>query len=118
LSEEQAELLKQRYEDFLRAGARLSDEQQGRIRSLNEQLSKLETKFEENLLAISKERAVVVDTADELDGMSEADIAAAAEAAKERGLEGKYLLQILNTTRVPTLTSLNNRAVRQRVCEA
>jgi peptidyl-dipeptidase Dcp len=118
LTEEQAELLKQRYEDFLRAGARLSDEQQGRIRSLNEQLSKLETKFEENLLAISKERAVVVDTAGELDGMSEADIAAAAEAAKERGLEGKYLLQILNTTRVPTLTSLNNRSVRQRVWEA
>jgi peptidyl-dipeptidase Dcp len=118
LTEEQAELLKQRYEIFLLAGAKLSDEQQGRIRSLNEQLSKLETKFDENLLAISKERAVVVDTADELDGMSEADIAAAAEAARERGLEGKYLLQILNTTRVPTLTSLNNRSVRQRVWEA
>ena len=118
LTAEQAELLKQRYEDFLRAGARLSDEQQGRIRSLNEQLSKLETKFEENLLAISKERAVVVDMAEELDGMSAADIAAAAEAAKERGLEGKYLLQILNTTRVPVLTSLNNRSVRQRVWEA
>src|SRR5579872_1054245 len=57
LTEEQAEVLKQRYESFLRAGARLSDQDQGRIRSLNEQLSKLETKFEENLLAIAKERA-------------------------------------------------------------
>jgi peptidyl-dipeptidase Dcp len=118
LTEEQAELLKQRYESFVRAGARLNDEQQGRIRSLNEQLSKLETKFAENLLAVSKERAIVVDTVEELDGMSEADIAAAAEAAKERGLEGKYLLQISNTTRVPILPSLNNRAVRQRVWEA
>ncbi len=118
LTEEQAEVLKQRYESFLRAGARLSDQDQGRIRSLNEQLSKLETKFEENLLAIGKERAVVVDTAQELDGMSAAEITAAAEAAKARGLDGKHLLQISNTTRVPVLTSLNNRALRQRVWEA
>jgi peptidyl-dipeptidase Dcp len=118
LTEEQAEVLKQRYEGFLRAGARLSDQDQGRIRSLNEQLSKLETKFEENLLAIARERAVIVDTAQELDGLSVAEIAAAAEAARGRGLDGKYLLQISNTTRVPVLTSLNNRALRQRVWEA
>lgn len=118
LTEEQSELLKQRYESFLRAGARLNDQDQARIRSLNEQLSKLETKFEENLLAISKERAIVVDTAKELDGMSAAEVAAAAEAAKARGLDGKHLLQISNTTRVPVLTSLNNRALRQRVWEA
>jgi len=118
LSEEQAEVLKQRYESFLRAGARLSDQDQVRIRSLNEQLSKLETKFEENLLQISKERAVVVDTAKELDGLSTAEIAAAAQAAKERGQEGKYLLQISNTTRVPVIVSLKNRALRQRVWDA
>jgi peptidyl-dipeptidase Dcp len=118
LTEEQAEVLKQRYESFLRAGARLNEKDQARIRSLNEQLSKLETKFEENLLAIAKERAVVVDTAQELDGLSAAEIAAAAEAAKGRGLDGKHLLQISNTTRVPVLTSLNNRALRQRVWEA
>eukprot|EP00456_Euglypha_rotunda_P030242 TRINITY_DN235_c0_g3_i8.p1 TRINITY_DN235_c0_g3~~TRINITY_DN235_c0_g3_i8.p1 ORF type:complete len:693 (-),score=188.51 TRINITY_DN235_c0_g3_i8:1709-3787(-) len=118
LTEEQGEVLKQRYESFLRAGARLSDQDQARIRSLNEQLSKLETKFEENLLAIAKERAVVVDTAEELDGLTAAEIAAAAQDAKERGLDGKYLLQISNTTRVPVLTSLKNRGLRQRVWEA
>jgi peptidyl-dipeptidase Dcp len=111
-------VLKQRYESFIRAGAKLSDQDQGRIRSLNEQLSKLETKFEENLLALSKERAVVVETEKELDGMAADEIAAAAAAAKARGLEGKYLLQISNTTRVPVLTSLNNRALRRRVWEA
>lgn len=115
LNEEQNEVLKRHYESFIRAGAKLTDEQQGRIRSLNEQLSKLETKFEENLLAISKERAVLVDDVAELDGMSELDIAAAAAGAQERGEEGKYLLQISNTTRVPILTSLNNRALRERV---
>lgn len=118
LTEEQFELLKKRYESFLRAGARLNDQEQGRIRSLNEQLSKLETKFEENLLAITKERSVVVEKVEELDGLTASEIAAAAEAAKARGLEGKYLLQILNTTRVPILTSLNNRSLRQRVWEA
>jgi peptidyl-dipeptidase Dcp len=118
LTEEQAEVLKQRYESFLRAGAKLADEQQARIRSLNEQLTKLETKFEENLLAIAKERAVIVDTAQELDGMSAAEITASAAAAKARGQEGKYLLEISNTTRVPILTSLNNRKLRQRLWEA
>ena len=118
LNGEQAEVLKQHYESFVRAGAKLNEEQQARIRSLNEQLSKLETQFEENLLAITKERSVVVDNVAELDGMDAADIAAAAEGAKERGLEGKYLLEITNTTRVPILSSLNNRSLRQKVWEA
>ena len=118
LSEEQTEVLKKTYENFVRAGARLNDQDQGRIRSLNEQLSKLETKFEENLLEVAKERAIVVETAEELDGLSTAEIAAAAQAAQSRGLEGKYLLQISNTTRVPVLPSLKNRALRQRVWEA
>ena len=118
LSEEQTEVLKKTYENFVRAGARLNDQDQVRIRSLNEQLSKLETKFEENLLEVAKERAIVVATVEELDGLSAAEIAAAEQAAKSRGLEGKYLLQISNTTRVPILPSLKNRAVRQRVWEA
>lgn len=118
LMTEQQEVLKQHYENFVRAGARLTDEQQVRIRALNEKISLLETKFEENLLALLKERSVVVDSATELDGMSELDISAAAEIAKNRGLSGKYVLEISNTTRVPILTSLNNRALRQRVWEA
>ena len=118
LTEEQKEVLKQHYENFVRAGAKLTDAQQNRIRVLNEQLSTLETKFEDNLLAITKERSVVVDDAGQLDGMSAADITAAAEGAKARRLEGKYLLEIQNTTRVPILSSLNNRALRQRVWEA
>jgi len=118
LTTEQQEVLKQHYEGFVRAGARLTDEQQVRIRALNEKISLLETKFEENLLALLKERSVVVDSVAELDGMSELDISAAAEIAKARGLSGKYVIEISNTTRVPILTSLNNRALRQRVWEA
>ena len=118
LTGEQQEVLRRHYEDFVRAGAKLSEDQQNRIRSLNEQLSTLQTKFEDNLLAVTKERSVIVDDVAELDGMSDGDIAAAAETAKDRGHEGKYVLEITNTTRVPILTSLNNRALRERVWKA
>ncbi|MFN5732293.1 MAG: dipeptidyl carboxypeptidase II, partial [Planctomyces sp.] len=94
LTTEQQEVLQQHYEGFVRAGARLTDEQQVRIRALNEKISLLETKFEENLLALLKERSVVVDSVAELDGMSDLDISAAAEIAKARGLSGKYVIEI------------------------
>jgi peptidyl-dipeptidase Dcp len=118
LTGEQREVLKQHHENFIRAGARLTDSEQARIRSLNEQLSTLETRFEKNLLAITKERSVLVDSSEELDGMTTSEIAAAAQAAKGRGHDGRFLLEIQNTTRVPVLPSLNNRALRQRVWEA
>ena len=118
LNSEQQEVLRKHYEDGVRAGAKLSEEQQNRIRSLNEQLSTLQTQFEDNLLAVTKERSVVVDDQAELEGMSSADIAAAMETAKERDLAGKYVIEITNTTRVPILSSLNNRDLRERVWKA
>ncbi len=118
LDPEQQQLLKEIHEDFIRAGAQLNDDEQVRIRAINEQMSSLSTKFQENLLAITKERSVLVDSAKELDGLSEAQIAAAAKAADERGETGKYLLSITNTTRQPVLISLKNRELRQRVWEA
>lgn len=118
LTSEQSQVLQRHYQDFVRAGAKLSEAEQTRIRALNEQLSTLQTKFEDNLLEVTKERSVVVDDVAELDGLSDSQIAAASEVAKDRGHEGKYLLEITNTTRVPVLSSLNNRKLRQRVWEA
>ncbi len=118
LSVEQRELLKKQFERCVRAGAKLDDAAQKKIRELNEQLSSLTTKYQESLLAVTKEIAVIVEDAAHLEGMDAADIAAAAEAAKSRGAAGKYLLAITNTTRQPVLTSLKNRALRQRVWEA
>ncbi|MFN8705324.1 MAG: M3 family metallopeptidase [Planctomyces sp.] len=117
LSPEQQQLLKEQYEDFVRAGAELTDEQQTQLRAMNEELSSLTTQFQDNLLDVTRERAVIVDRVEDLDGMDPADIAAAAEAAKSRGLEGKYLLAITNTTRQPTLISLKNRDLRRRLFE-
>jgi peptidyl-dipeptidase Dcp len=111
-------LLEDTHRDFVRAGAQLTEDEKQRMREINEQISTLTTEFQENLLEITKERAVVVDEKNKLDGLSEDRIAAAKEAAAERGHENQYLLTITNTTRVPILKELNNRELRQRVWEA
>ena len=118
LDEASAKLLRDEYRDFVRAGALLNSDQQQRIREINAELSSLSTEFQEKLLAMTPERAVLVEHEAELEGLSVDRIAAASEAAEERGHDGQYLLSITNTTRVPVLTSLKNRDVRQRVWEA
>lgn len=118
LDAESVRLIEVYYDRFVRAGAQLTEEQKTAIRALNEEHSKLTNQFSQNLLAETKKIAVIVDTREELDGLSEADITSAANAAKEAGHDGKYLLSITNTTRQPVLASLHNREVRQRVWEA
>lgn len=111
-------LLEDTYRDFVRAGALLTEDEQQRMREINERTSSLTTQFQDNLLKMTQERAVLVDDVEALDGLSEDRIAAAQEAAEERGHEGQYLLSITNTTRVPVLASLNNRDLRERVWKA
>ncbi len=112
------QLLVDTHRDFVRAGARLSEEEQTRMREINERVSSLTTEFQEKLLAMTRERAVIVDDVDLLEGLSSDRIAAAGEAAEDRGHSGSYLLNITNTTRQPVLESLDNREMRQRVWEA
>ncbi len=118
LEPEALRLLEVTHERFVRAGALLSEQQKTAIRALNEEHSRLTSQFAQNLLAETRKIAVLVEDRNELDGMSDAQIEAAAKAAKARGHEGKFLLAITNTTRQPILTSLHNRALRQRVWEA
>lgn len=118
LDEASMKLLEDTYRDFVRAGALLNADEQQRMRQINEQMSELTTKFQENLLALNRERAIVVESEEELAGLSSDRIAAAKETAESRGHEGKYILSITNTTRVPVLSSLENRGIRKRVWEA
>lgn len=111
-------LLEDTYRDFVRAGALLNEEEQQRMREINERVSTLTTQFDENLLKITNNRAVLVEDVEELDGLSDDRISAAREAATERGHDDAYLLTITNTTRVPVLASLNNRDLRERVWKA
>lgn len=118
LDAESKRLVEVYYERFVRSGAKLTEEQKVAIRAINEENSKLTTQFSQNLLAETSNIAVIVDTAEELDGLSASQVTAAANAAKAAGHEGKYLLSITNTTRQPVLAQLSNRDVRQRVWEA
>ncbi len=111
-------LLEKRYTDFIRSGAALDDAQKARIREINTEMSKLSTQFSRNVLDEVNDSAVVVETREELAGMSDEQIAAAAEAAKARGLEGKYVIALLNTTAQPAEAQLHNRALRERLRKA
>ncbi len=118
LDSEALRLVEVTYERFVRAGALLNDEQKTTIRALNEEHSKLANQFGQNLLKITKDIAIFVDDKAQLTGMSEAEITAAAEGAKARGQEGKYVIEVTNTTRQPVLSVLENRELRKKVWEA
>jgi peptidyl-dipeptidase Dcp len=118
LDAESQYLVERYYRNFVRAGAQLNDADQATLRALNQEESTLTTKFREHVLADTDASAIVVDTKDELAGLPDSDIAAAAARAKERKLEGKYVLTLQNTTQQPALTYLQNRAVRERLFNA
>ncbi len=118
LDDAEMKLLEDTHREFVRAGAQLSEKEQKRMREINERISTLTTEFQENLLEITKERAVLVDDIEQLDGLSDDRISKAKEAAEERDHKDKYLLTITNTTRVPILSDLNNRKLRERVWKA
>ena len=118
LNSEDAWLLERYYKDLIHAGAHLTEAQRDRLKELNEELSKLETQFGKNVLADTNDLAVLVDTIEELDGLSENEIAAAAAAAKDRGHDGKWLIGMVNFTGNPVLDSLTNRELRKKIMEA
>ena len=118
LDAESRYLVERYYTEFTQAGAGLDDAQKEKLRDYNQRLSTLTTRFEKNLLADTNELAVVIDDAAELDGLGAGEISAASEAAKERGLEGKYLITLVLPTGHPYLDALADRAVRERVMAA
>jgi peptidyl-dipeptidase Dcp len=118
LDPESLRLIEENYRDFIRAGAKLSAEDKEKLKAMNAELASLQTQFSQNVLKEVNDSAVLVDSREELAGMSDTAIEAAAAAAKEKGMEGKYLIALLNTSQQPPLASLENREVRQRIMEA
>jgi peptidyl-dipeptidase Dcp len=118
LNTEDAWLLERYYKDLIHEGAHLTEGQRDRLKELNEELSSLETLFSKNVLADTNDLAILVDSVDELDGLSENQIASAAAAAKDRGHEGKWLIAMVNFTGNPVLDSLTNRELREKIMQA
>ncbi len=111
-------LLEDTHRGFVRSGALLDEEQKTRLREINAELSRLGTEFSQNVLKEVNASAIVVDTAEELDGLTDAQIQGAAAEAADRDMDGKYVLTLMNYSSQPQLASLTNRDVRQRLMEA
>jgi peptidyl-dipeptidase Dcp len=103
-------------ERFAHKGANLSPEDKAKLRKLNEEESTLENSFRTKLLAATKAAAYSTTGKSALKGLTDAQLEAAAEAAKGRKVEG-YVLPLQNTTQQPVLVSLDDRATRQAVFE-
>jgi peptidyl-dipeptidase Dcp len=111
-------LIERYHTDFVRAGAELSDADKDHLKEINSELAKLGSDFSQNVLAEVNDSAVLVDSREELAGLTDAQIEAAAKAAKSRKQDGKYVIALVNTTIQPVLAQLDNRALRQRIHEA
>lgn len=118
LDTESARLVSEYRRTFIRAGARLDDDGQARMRELNSRLSVLGTDYAQKLLRDTNNSALLVSDPAELDGLSEDGIASAAAAAAEAGSEGSYLLSLVLPTSQPALASLTGRETRRRLFEA
>ena len=117
LDPESLRLVERYHTCFLRAGAMLSDADKERLKTLNGELAELSTTFSQNVLKEVNDLAIVVDSRAELRGLSDNAIAVAEQAATARGLEGKYVIALQNTSGQPPLVSLEDRALRQRIFE-
>ncbi len=117
LDPETHRLVEYYYQEFEHAGANLSDADKTKLKKLNEEEATLSTKFENLLLNGTKAGALVVNDKSELAGLTPAEIEAAAGAAKARGLDGKWVLPLQNTTQQPALQSLGDRSTREKLFE-
>ena len=117
LDDEAVRLVERYHLDFVLAGAQLDDAGRARLTELNQELSTLSTTFGQNLQLASEAAAVRVADAAELDGLDAEEIAGAAAAAADRGVDG-YLIALLLPTGQPVLAKLRNRDLRRRVFEA
>ncbi len=111
-------LIERYHTDFVRAGAQLSDADKQKLKEMNGQLAGLSTQFAQNVLKEANASALVVDSRAELAGMSDKAIDAAALEAKKRGLDGKFVIPVVNTTQQAGLSVLTNRATREKLLAA
>ncbi len=118
LSEEQNELLEKTYKSFIRNGALLGAKEKETITKINEELSSLTVKFGQNTLAEVNDFKLVVDKKDDLKGLSDDLISAAADAAKEQKMEGKWLFTLHNPSVMPFLQYAENRELRKKLWDA
>jgi peptidyl-dipeptidase Dcp len=118
LDAESKHLVERYRRDFVRAGANLSAADKDKLKAYNGEIAGLQSTFTQNVLKEANASALVVDTRAELAGLPDADIDAAAAEAKKRGLDGKYVIALANTTIQPPMALMTNRATRAHLMAA
>ncbi len=118
LDEESRRLVEVVWQSFRFSGATLSDEKKARLKVLNKEAAQLSSQFNNRLHAADKAAGLVVDDVEQLVGLTPAEIASAAQHASAKGLNGKYLIPLLNFTQQPALQSLQNRQTREKLFKA
>ena len=118
LDPESMRLIEVVHRNFVMGGAKLSDADKAKLKDLNKEESTLQAQYNNKLLAASKDGALVIDDKSKLAGLSDEDINAAAQAAKDRKLDGKWVFTLQNTTQQPLLQDLTDRPTRQALFEA
>jgi peptidyl-dipeptidase Dcp len=118
MTPEDAMLLETTYADFVHAGALLDAGQKAQLKQMNTRIASLETQFSQKLTEATAAKAPMFDTREELAGLTDDQIDAAAKLAGEMGQPGKFALALVNTTQQPMLASLTNRETRRRLFQA
>lgn len=118
LNAEQAKLLEKKYKAFVRSGANLTADQKIRLRQINGELSVLSLKFGDNVLAENNAYELVISKKEQLSGLPEEIIQAAADDAKENGKDGKWVFTLQNASVMPFLQFADNRELRKEIWTA
>lgn len=118
LTTEQHYLLDKYYKEFIRSGAGLDAQKQGRLREINKQLSTLTIEFGNHVLADNNDYLLVVDKKEDLAGLPEAVIEGAAHEAKAHGKDGKWVFTLQESSRTPLLQYAQNRELRKNIYQA
>ncbi|MFC2133214.1 M3 family metallopeptidase [Bacteroidota bacterium] len=118
LNTEENKLLKLNYEGFVRSGANLGDEAKDEMRKINEELSMLGLKFRENHLAETNKIGLIIDNEEDLTGLNEDIINAAAEAGNVKGYEGKWVFTLQKPSWIPFLQYSEKRDLREKLFTA
>ena len=118
LNTEQTRLLEETYKRFVRGGANLSADKKVQLQKVNEELSLLDLKFGDNMLAETNGYKMIIDNKKDLSGLPESVIAAAADEAKALKLEGKWVFTLQKPSWVPFVTYAENRTLREKIYKA
>jgi peptidyl-dipeptidase Dcp len=118
LDPESAYLIGYYYQQFVKAGANLSDDDKAKLKTLNKEEATLSAQFNNKLLAAAKKGALVISDSTKLTGLAQGEKDALAQNAKANKLDSKWLIPLQNTTQQPLLQSLSDRDTRQKLFDA